>query len=65
MWPHENTCPDLPFERLSPQHFVYDLIYNPTETLLLRRARERGCAVTNGLSMLYFQADAAWEIWNS
>jgi shikimate dehydrogenase len=63
MSPHENTCPDLPFERLSPEHFVYDLVYNPPETLLLRRARARGCAVTNGLAMLHLQAEAAWKIW--
>lgn len=65
MTPNVDTCPDLPFERLSPQHFVYDLIYNPAETLLLRRARERGCAVKNGLEMLHLQAEAAWKIWNS
>lgn len=64
MSPHEDACPDLPFERLTPQHFVYDLIYNPAETLLLQRAKARGCAVKNGLEMLHLQAEAAWKIWN-
>jgi shikimate dehydrogenase len=63
MSPNEGTCPDLPFERLSAEHFVYDLIYNPAETLLLQRAKAQGCAVKNGLEMLHLQAEAAWEIW--
>jgi shikimate dehydrogenase len=65
MLPQENTCPDLPFERLSTEHFVCDLVYNPAETLLLRRARERGCAVKNGLEMLHLQAEASWAIWRN
>ncbi|MBV6440703.1 MAG: shikimate dehydrogenase [Haliscomenobacteraceae bacterium CHB4] len=65
MSPHTGTCPDLPFERLSSQHFVYDLVYNPAETLLLQRAKARGCTVKNGLEMLHLQAEAAWEIWGS
>jgi shikimate dehydrogenase len=64
MAPRLETCPDLPFERLTPQHLVYDLIYNPAETLLLQRAKAQGCSVTNGLEMLHLQAEAAWEIWN-
>ncbi|GAB4496141.1 MAG: shikimate dehydrogenase [Saprospiraceae bacterium] len=64
MSPNEDVCPDLPFEQLTPEHFVYDLIYNPAETLLLQRAKARGCTVKNGLEMLHLQAEAAWEIWN-
>lgn len=63
MAPNVDVCPDLPFERLTPEHFVYDLIYNPSETLLLRRAKAQGCVVKNGLEMLQLQAEAAWEIW--
>ncbi len=63
MAPKMDGCPDLPFERLTPEHFVYDLIYNPPETLLLRRAKLQGCTVKNGLEMLHLQAEAAWEIW--
>ena len=65
MAPNTDTCPALPFEQLSSQHLVYDLVYNPVETLLLQRAKARGCAVKNGLEMLHLQADAAWQIWNS
>jgi shikimate dehydrogenase len=63
MSPHTNSCPDLPFEQLMPQHLVYDLVYNPAETLLLQRAKARGCTVKNGLEMLHLQAEAAWDIW--
>lgn len=65
MAPNTGTCPDLPFEQLGPQHLVYDLVYNPAETLLLQRAKEKGCIVKNGLEMLHLQAEAAWQIWNS
>lgn len=64
MAPNIETCPELPFELLQPQHFVYDLVYNPTETVLLQRAQTKGCTVMNGLDMLYFQAEKAWAIWN-
>ncbi|HRI58319.1 MAG TPA: shikimate dehydrogenase [Saprospiraceae bacterium] len=63
MAPHTDTCPDLPFEQLTPQHLVYDLVYNPSETLLLQRAKAQGCPVKNGLEMLHLQAEAAWNIW--
>ncbi|MCB0528798.1 MAG: shikimate dehydrogenase [Lewinellaceae bacterium] len=62
--PEVEQCPDVPFERLSSEHLVYDLVYNPAETLLLQRARARGCAVKNGLEMLQLQAEASWKRWN-
>ena len=64
MCPDENTCPPLPYEALSEHNFLYDLVYNPEETLFLKRGRERGALTQNGLTMLHLQADAAWEIWN-
>lgn len=63
MFPHTEACPDIPYGRLTPEHLLYDLIYNPEETLFLRRGREAGAAVKNGLDMLRGQAIAAWEIW--
>lgn len=65
MAPDINGCPDLPFDMMGAEHLVFDLIYNPEETVLLSRANDRGCATKNGLEMLYLQADAAWKIWNS
>ena len=63
-YPDTDACPPLPFDWLRPEHLVYDLVYNPPETLLLRRAAERGCTVKNGLEMLHLQAEYAWKIWN-
>lgn len=62
-FPDADNCPEVPFERLTPKHLVYDLIYNPSETLLLQRARAKGCFVKNGLEMLHLQAEANWRIW--
>ncbi len=58
-------CPKLPYHLLSSQHLVYDLIYNPQETLLLKRARLQGARTKNGLAMLHLQALSAWEIWHT
>lgn len=65
MYPDTASCPDLPFERLDARHFVFDLVYNPPQTLLLQRAQARGCATLNGLEMLHLQAEQAWEIWRT
>jgi shikimate dehydrogenase len=65
MYPNVDECPDIPYECLSPQHLVYDLIYNPEETLFLKKAKEQGAITVNGLSMLHLQAEKSWEIWNS
>ncbi len=63
MFPQVEGCPDLNFESLRADCFVFDLIYNPEETQLLKAARARGCATRNGLDMLIRQAEASWEIW--
>jgi shikimate dehydrogenase len=65
MSPLTNTAPLLPFHRLTQNHFIFDLVYNPAETLLLKQAREQGAQTCNGLEMLHLQADAAWKIWKS
>lgn len=62
-FPDIETMPPVPIDFFKPGMFVYDLIYNPAETLLLREAKSRGCLVKNGLEMLELQAEAAWEIW--
>ncbi len=63
MYPEINACP-LPFtEALGDQHIVMDLLYNPSETLLLQKAAAKGALIKNGYDMLCFQADACWEIW--
>lgn len=62
-FPNVDTSPDLPYESFNPAIRLYDLVYNPEETLFLRRGREQGCPVKNGLEMLHRQAEAAWKIW--
>jgi len=64
MFPHTEECPDIPYDLLTPGHLLYDLLYNPSETLFMKRGRERGASVINGLEMLIFQAFASWSIWN-
>lgn len=65
MFPDIDKAPPIPFELLTPEHFCYDLIYNPEETLFLKQAKLNGALTMNGLSMLQLQAEKSWEIWNS
>ncbi|MDD4778402.1 MAG: shikimate dehydrogenase [Fermentimonas sp.] len=64
-FPDVESCPDIPYNFLTPDHILYDLVYNPEETLFLRKGKEKGASVKNGQEMLELQALAAWEIWNS
>lgn len=64
MAPHVNEAPDLPYEAITPQHFLFDLIYNPEETRFLQHGCDKGARTLNGLSMLHAQAEASWRIWN-
>lgn len=63
-YPATGECPPLPYEALTPQHYLFDLIYNPRETLFLQRGRAAGAHTQNGFEMLELQAEAAWAIWN-
>lgn len=65
MFPNIDSCPELPYQYLTPNHFVFDLVYNPTETLLLQKAKVQGAETKNGLEMLELQAQRSWEIWNN
>lgn len=64
MFPHINECPDIPYDLLTPSHLLYDLLYNPDETLFMKKGKAKGATVKNGLEMLLLQAFAGWEIWN-
>jgi len=64
MYPKTDCCPDIPYKCLTPNHILYDLIYNPDETLFMRKGKEYGAEVKNGLEMLLLQAFISWEIWN-
>lgn len=63
-YPNVDTCPDIPYHLLTQRHLLFDLVYNPEETLFMRRGREQGAVVKNGYEMLILQAEAAWKIWH-
>ena len=64
MYPHSEECPQLPYEAMDSHTILYDLIYNPDETMFMRRGAQYGANVKNGLEMLLLQAFASWEFWN-
>jgi shikimate dehydrogenase len=64
MYPNSDKCVSIPFEFLTSEHLLFDLIYNPEETLFLKKGKEKGAITINGLNMLKLQADKAWQIWN-
>ncbi len=63
--PNINDLPSLDYNLLTPNHLLYDLIYNPLETAFLKMGKEKGCITLNGMEMLQLQAEKSWEIWNS
>ncbi|HEV7348925.1 shikimate dehydrogenase [Telluribacter sp.] len=65
MYPKTEVAPPIPYALLTRHHLLYDLVYNPLETLFLKKGAERGAANHSGLKMLHLQAEKAWEIWNS
>lgn len=65
MSPKTEAMPPIPYESITTDHFVYDLIYNPARTLFLQKAEIRGATIKNGLEMLHVQAEKSWMIWNN
>jgi len=65
MWPHVDERPKIPYEYLTKEHLLYDLLYNPNETLFMKSGAEHGAVVKNGLEMLLLQAFASWEFWQN
>lgn len=65
MYPNEEYCPDIPYESINERHLLFDLVYNPAQTLFLRKGAERGATIKNGEDMLLLQAEESWKIWNS
>ena len=64
-FPEIEARPDLPYEFLTSKHLLYDLIYNPEKTAFLKMGEKAGAIISNGSSMLAYQADRSWAIWNS
>ena len=65
MYPHVDECPALPYEAMNENNLLYDLVYNPLETLFMKKGEVQGATVKNGLEMLHLQAIASWEFWEN
>jgi shikimate dehydrogenase len=63
-FPKTDVCPDIPYQFLTTRHLLFDVVYNPAETLFMKKGRDAGATALNGEEMLIGQAIAAWEIWN-
>ena len=64
-YPKVEECPPIPYEAISSKHLLYDLIYNPEQTLFLQKGAAAGATTKNGYEMLLLQAEKSWEIWNA
>lgn len=64
MFPDVETYPVIPYELVTERHLLFDCVYNPSETLFLKKGKEQGATIQNGIEMLIGQAKAAWQIWN-
>ena len=63
-YPNINNAPSIPYEYINSRHFLFDLIYNPSETRFLKEGRLRGAKTINGYKMLVYQAEESWKLWN-
>jgi shikimate dehydrogenase len=63
-FPETSAFPPIPYEFLTKDHYLFDLVYNPPLTVFLKNAQAKGAATCNGLNMLVYQAERSWEIWN-
>ena len=64
MSPNDNDCPQLPYEFVSKEHYLFDLVYKPEKTIFLQKGEEKSAAIQNGYEMLIIQAEESWKIWN-
>lgn len=65
MYPKVDHCPGLPYELMDDSYFLYDLVYNPEETLFMKKGRDQGAKAIHGMDMLVGQAEKAYEIWEA
>jgi shikimate dehydrogenase len=64
MFPQTDDYPEIPYDAVTGEHFLFDLIYNPEETKFLKTGKNKGAHIQNGLQMLVEQAEESWKIWN-
>lgn len=65
MYPDNESSPDIPYDQLGENHYLYDLVYNPEKTTFLNNGLKKGSQIKNGMEMLEMQAERSWEIWNN
>lgn len=65
MFPDINTSPEIRYDLLNSRHLLFDLVYNPEQTMFLKMGEKQGCITVSGIKMLFAQAERAWEIWNN
>ena len=63
MYPNVESAPAIPYRFISPEHFLYDIVYNPEKTVFLQEGENRGAQICNGYEMLIGQAEESWRIW--
>nr|WP_238566889.1 shikimate dehydrogenase [Nonlabens ulvanivorans] len=63
-FPDVEDKPNLPYDHLNKNHILYDLVYNPSNTMFMKMGKVKGARVTNGYQMLVHQAEKSWELWN-
>ena len=64
MFPNVNDYPPIPYQHINSTHYLFDLVYNPVETVFLKKGAVQGALVKNGADMLIIQAEESWKIWN-
>ena len=65
MFPQVDTCPPIDYAAIGKDHFLFDMVYNPAQTLFMKKGKENGAKVQNGYDMLRYQAEKTWEIFNN
>jgi shikimate dehydrogenase len=65
MYPQLDACPDIPYDAITADHYLFDLTYNPEKTLFLQKGEEKGATIQNGSAMLVIQAEESWNIWQA
>lgn len=65
MQPNETTFPNIPYQYLTEQHYLFDMVYKPATTVFLQKGINKGATVKNGYDMLLIQAEVSWKIWNA
>ena len=64
-YPDTDSFPDIPYDLLTENYLLYDLVYNPPETKFMKLGMQKGAKAVNGYEMLKLQADKSWEIWTN